>query len=213
MGLTWEFTERSNTTVFMDLTITLENGRFNTAIYAKPMALHLYIPPTSSHAPGIATGLIFGHTLRVYRLCSHQHDVDKELELFFQRLINRGHSPTIILPLLKKAELKARERIAYEREIDDYGIKKDKLDTHDQLFFHLPFHPSNPNSAAIQKIWRENIASPLEKPELKDLKNHWGHKIDISKLTVAYSRGPNLGNLLSCRKLKIADREANQSHV
>jgi hypothetical protein len=213
MGLTWEFTERSNTTVFMDLTITLENGRFNTAIYAKPMALHLYIPPTSSHAPGIATGLIFGHTLRVYRLCSHQHDVDKELELFFQRLINRGHSPTIILPLLKKAELKARERIAYEREIDDYGIKKDKLDTHDQLFFHLPFHPSNPNSAAIQKIWRENIASPLEKPELKDLKNHWGHKIDILKLTVAYSRGPNLGNLLSCRKLKIADREANQSHV
>ena len=151
MGLTWEFTDLSNTTAFMDLTITLENGRFNTAIYANPMALHLYIPPTSSHAPGIATGLIFGHTLRVYRLCSHQQDVDNELQLFVQSLVNRGHSPTRILPLLKRAELNARERVAQEREnIDDYVLNEDKLDTHDQLFFHLPFHPSNPNSAAIQ---------------------------------------------------------------
>ena len=102
--------------------------------------------------------------------------------------------------------------MTYEIEnIYDYGINEDKLDTHDQLFFHLPFHPSKPNSAAIQKIWRENIASPLEKPELADPKNHWGHKIAISKLTVAYSRGPNLGNLLSCRKLKKADREENNS--
>jgi len=215
MGLTWEFTDRSNTVVFMDLTITLENGRLNTAIYAKPMALHLYIPPASSHAPGITTGLIFGHTLRVYRLCSHQQDVDIELYQFFQRLINRGHSPTIILPLLKKAELKARERVAHEREsIDDYIINKDKLDMCEQIFFHLPFHPSNPNSAAIQKIWQENIASPLEKPELMNLKNHRGHKISISKLTVAYIRGPNLGNLLSCRKLKMAnERKTTQSCI
>jgi hypothetical protein len=63
MGLTWDFTERSHTTVFMDLTITLQHGRFSTSIYAKPLSLHLYIPPSSSHAPGIATGLIFGHIL------------------------------------------------------------------------------------------------------------------------------------------------------
>ena len=209
MGLTWEFTDRSNTTMFMDLTITIENGRLSTAIYAKPMALHLYIPPTSSHAPGITTGLIFGHTLRVHRLCSHQQDIDNELKKFFKQLIDRGHSPGIILPLLKKSELKAQERVAYERE-NDQSINEDKLDTPDQIFLHLPFHPSNPNSAAIQKIWRETIASPLEKPELKDLKNHWGHKIAISKLTVAYSRGPNRGNLLSCRKLK-TDRGENSS--
>jgi hypothetical protein len=148
----------------------------------------------------------------VCQLCSHKQDIDNELNLFFQRLVNRGHSPATILPLLKKAELKARERVAHEREsIDDYIINKDKLDMRDQIFFHLPFHPSNPNSAAIQKIWQENIASPLKKTELLDLKNHWGHKIAISKLTVAYSRGPNLRNLLSCRKLKTADRGANNS--
>ena len=63
MGLTWDFTERSHTTVFMDLKVTLQNGHFSTTIYAKPMALHLYIPPSSLHAPGIATGLISGHIL------------------------------------------------------------------------------------------------------------------------------------------------------
>ncbi len=204
MGLTWEFTERSRTAVFMDLAISLENGHFHTKIYAKPMALHLYIPPASSHAPGLATGLIFGHMLRVHRLCSHQHDIDREIDLFFQRLRNRGYTSEIILPLFKRAEVNARERLAREKdmELDDYIINKDKLEHNSRLFFHLPFHPSNPDSAAIQKIWRENIATPFGRKELSEISNGSGHKVDISKLTVAYSRGPNLGNLLSCRKLK-----------
>ena len=84
----------------------------------------------------------------------------------------------------------------------------------DQIFFHLPFHPSNPNSAAIQKIWRENVASPLEKPELMDLKNHWGHKITISKLTVAYSRGPNLGTSYPVKRSKWRiEKQTTQSRV
>jgi hypothetical protein len=69
MGLSWEFTDRSTTAIFMDLTITIENGRISTSIYSKPLSLHLYIPPHSCHAPGIAKALIFGHTLRVLRLC------------------------------------------------------------------------------------------------------------------------------------------------
>jgi hypothetical protein len=155
MGLTWDFTEQSNSTVFMDLTNTLQNGCFSTAIYAKPMALHLCIPPSSSHAPGIATSLIFGHTLRIHRLCSHQQDINNELFLFYQRLIDRGYSPTLILPLFKRAESNACERVTQEKEMnrDDDFVNKDELNSHAQLFFHLNIHPSNPISAAIQKIW------------------------------------------------------------
>ena len=61
MGLTWEFSPRSNTVNFMDIVITLTNGKFTTKLNSKPSALHLYIPPSSCHAPGVATGLIFGH--------------------------------------------------------------------------------------------------------------------------------------------------------
>ena len=201
MGLTWEFTELSSTTIFMDLRISILNGHFSTTIYSKPMSLHLYIPPSSCHAPGIATSLIYGHTLRVYRLCSKYSDINKELKLFYERLIARGHSPNTILPLLAKAEEKARDRVTYEKTTNMIEKTNDKSNS-DMLFLHLPFHPSNPSSSHIQKNWREIIAMPEGATTLAALKNYTGHTIPISKLTVAYSRPPNLGNLLSCRKVK-----------
>ncbi len=61
MGLRWEFSDRTHMVTFMDLNITLSRGRLYTSLYAKPLALHLYIPPSSCHAPGITTGLIYRH--------------------------------------------------------------------------------------------------------------------------------------------------------
>jgi len=197
MGLTWEFSDLSYTVTFMDLTITLDDGKFTTKLYAKPMALHLYIPPSSCHAPGISNGLVHGHFLRVYQLCSHQHDIDREIDLFYQRLLDRGHSPNTILPLFAKAEERARQ-ISEGNQADN----KDKLELNSQLFFHLPFHPSNPSSKHIQTLWHDIVAAlPNEEP-LKRLRNKSGFPIPIEKLTIEYSRAPNLGNLLSCRKLK-----------
>ena len=200
MGLSWEFTDRSTTAIFMDLTITIANGRFLTAIYSKPLSLHLYIPPHSCHAPGIAKALIHGHTLRVLRLCSKQSDIDKELRQFYHRLTARGYSPTTILPLLAIAETSAREKVAYEKTI---GWNDEKVTTNtDALFIHLPYHPSNPPSPHIQSLWRDIIAAPPNADNLTNLLNHSGNRIQISKMIVAYSRPPNLGNLLSCRKVK-----------
>jgi hypothetical protein len=200
MGLSWEFTDRSTTAIFMDLTITIENGRISTSIYSKPLSLHLYIPPHSCHAPGIAKALIFGHTLRVLRLCSKQSDINIELRQFYHRLIARGYSSTTILPLLATAETNAREKVAYEKTTiwNDERVKTNN----DALFFHLPFHPSNPPSPHIQSLRRSIIATPFDAEKLANLKNYSGHRIPISKLIVAYSRPPNLGNLLSCRKVK-----------
>jgi len=136
MGLTWEFTERSTTAIFMDLRISIMNGRFSTTIYSKPMSLHLYIPPFSCHAPGIATSLVYGHTLRVYRICSKNGYINKELNLFYKQLIVRGYSPDTILPLLARAEENARDRVANEKTVDVNEKTQDKSDN-DMLFFHL----------------------------------------------------------------------------
>lgn len=48
MILQWEFSERSNSVIFMDLPITklLSNGQIVTILYTKPIALHLLPPPT-----------------------------------------------------------------------------------------------------------------------------------------------------------------------
>ncbi|KAL7524310.1 hypothetical protein ACHAXR_000518, partial [Thalassiosira sp. AJA248-18] len=55
-GLEWTFSERSQSVVFMDMTIEIVGGKIETSLYAKPLALYLYIPPHSCHAPGVLSG-------------------------------------------------------------------------------------------------------------------------------------------------------------
>jgi hypothetical protein len=165
------------------------------------MSLHLYIHPNSCHAPGIALGLVMGHTLQVHRLCSKHTDINKELNDFYHRLNKQGYSSTSILPLLAKAEINARDWVAHEKRTPTIDKTKDKSNDN-AIFFHLPFHPLNPPSSHIQSLWRDIIAAPHNAKTLTNLTNYTGHKIPISKLIVAYIRPPNLGNLLSCRKVK-----------
>ena len=87
----------------MDLTISIEDGKIVTSLYSKPLALYLYIPPHSCHAPGVLTGLVFGMILRIHRLCSKEEDIDKELHLFVSRLLDRGYDLDKLKPLISKA--------------------------------------------------------------------------------------------------------------
>jgi hypothetical protein len=114
MGLTWEFSPLSHTVTFMDLNITLTNGRLTTSLYAKPMALHLYIPPSSCHTPGLTTRLIFGHFYRLFMLCSHEKDIGHEIYLFFNCLLDHRYSLPTLIPLFLTAEQKARKRQAQQ---------------------------------------------------------------------------------------------------
>lgn len=76
-------------------------------------------------------------------------------------------------------------------------------DSQKQIFFHLQYHPLNPSSREIQQLCRSHILSPPERPHLNQLRNRDGYPITINRLVVAFSRAPNLGNLLSCRKLRV----------
>jgi hypothetical protein len=68
-------------------------------------------------------------------------------------------------------------------------------------FFKLVYHPQDPPSGLIRKTWEETIASPgLSKP-LEDIDLNFT-PIGKRRFIVCYKRAPNLGNLLSCRKLQ-----------
>ena len=64
-GLTWEVNARSKQVDFMDLTIKVSNNRLITTLYEKAMNLYLYIPPHSSHPPGVLSGLVYGNVFRI----------------------------------------------------------------------------------------------------------------------------------------------------
>ena len=236
MGLQWEFSERTCEVTFMDLNICLSNGKLYTSLYAKPMALHLYIPPSSCHAPGIATGLIHGHFYRVFMLCSRETDIEHEIYQFFNRLLDRGYSLPQLIPIFLNAEQKARQaREARQRELllnnphhctlhheDDnlpatFGRPNGAIvaatSQRNEIFFHLRYHPANPSASDIQKLWRRHVLTPPYATPLYKLRNRDGFQVDIQKLTIAYSRAPNLGNLLSCRKLRLNIEDYTDTHT
>jgi hypothetical protein len=106
-GLSWDCTEPSTSINFMDLTISIVDSRLETTLYKKSQNLYLYIPPHSSHPKGVFTSLIFGQVLRIRRLCSHKRDADTKIKQFFDRLLARGHSSTMLLRLFQHAEANA----------------------------------------------------------------------------------------------------------
>ena len=103
----------------MDMNIEIEDDKIVTSLYAKPLALHLYIPPHSCHAPGLLTALIFGMTLRIFQLYSRERDVDQELTSFMQRLLERGQKLEEVTPKLLSA-IKNAQR--YLTRSDEYNL-------------------------------------------------------------------------------------------
>jgi len=200
-GLNWIFSKRADEVIFMDLRLRIEGRHIKTSLYAKPMALHLYLPPHSCHAPGVLSGLVCGNILRIYTLCSDAKDIDKELKLFFHRLLDRGYQMEQLTPHFQRGIENAKAYL--QRTTLDRLRAKSKKETAycRRVFLHLPYHPANPSSKAIQKLWTRRVASPQGQPALSSLTNENGYNIPIEQLTIAWHRPPNLGNLLSYRKL------------
>ena len=90
--LKWTFSPRSQSVIFVDMAISIENGKVETAIYSKPLALYLYIPPHFCHSPGILPGIVYGMVLQIHQLCTKEMDVDKEMYLFVRRVLDRRHN-------------------------------------------------------------------------------------------------------------------------
>ena len=84
-GLTWEFSERSNTVDFMDMTITTNKAnKIETTIYKKKMNLHLYIPTHSAHPPGLLPGIVYSTLFRIFTLGLSKDDKANRTKVFFK---------------------------------------------------------------------------------------------------------------------------------
>jgi len=176
--LTWEFEERSNEVIFLDLPISILNGYINTTIYKKPLNLHLYIPPHSCHSPSVLKGLVFGFAKRAKALCTTHEDRIPFTKNIFTRLFDRGHDPATLHPIFHEAL---------------------KVFNDTPLLLHLPYNPADPSSSRIQRAFQNSIVQPLGDTHITELQtmNDFGGTADFDSLIVCYHGQRNLGNILS----------------
>ena len=145
-------------------------------------------------------GLIYGMILRYWKLCSRVTDVRRRMKTFFRRLLRRGYSKDFLIPLFKKAVENAHKHI--RRSPQEFKAMQDRklVQGYRRVFFHLQYHPNDPSSKIIQRVWRKQVMFPNGKRPLNELVNVEDQRIPIDQLTIAYSRAPNFGNLFSVRK-------------
>ena len=202
--LDWTFEERGLSVDYMDMTISIKSNRLITTLYEKPTALHLFIPPGSSHPPGCTKGHIYGETLRIHRLCSEEEDITQRVTTFFRRLMLRGYSPSYLLPTFKKALQKAKHFMASSEEYKDQQKQlKSELAKH-QAYFHIDWHPQNPSAQEIQQLFSSTVLTPPGKIPFNQL-GPGKQDIPLDALVIANHRTPNLGDYFSYRKLSTRD--------
>ena len=201
-GLEWVTSDRTKRINYLDITITITNDhKISTTLFEKELSLYLYIPPHSAHPPGVITGLILGMCHRFYTLCSDAEEIVRLQRIFYKRLIARGHNKETLVPLFQRAHEKYSPLLTNTRlhtpPLNDDAL----LDT--RIFLHTKYHPTNPTSSTLQKIWRDTVLHPPTKTPLHLVKNLHSHCLELNQMTVAYSRHQNLGNLLSYRNLHL----------
>jgi len=193
-GLEWTVSPLSLSVQFLDLVISIVDGSVVCSLYQKPMNLHLYIPPRSAHPPGVLFGLIAGWIYRSFSLCTKRSDSNRNIRSLWKFLVARGYQPTLLRPLFKKA-------LANVRPFDP-SFSRTATDPDQDRFwlFKLDYHPQDPPSSTIQRLWQSTVAAPSLRKPLSKVDVHF-QPIGERRFIVCYKRAPNLNNLLSYRKL------------
>eukprot|EP00957_Ditylum_brightwellii_P186288 14182506-Ditylum_brightwellii.AAC.1 len=79
----WIFELADTLAAFMDVTITIKDGKITTKLYEKSLIIYLYISPHSAHSPGVLNGIIFGRIHRVFTLCSERANISQPINQFY----------------------------------------------------------------------------------------------------------------------------------
>ena len=192
-GLRWVVSPRTTQVVFLDLTLTLNGSSMHSTLYEKPMNLHLYLPARSAHPPGVLYGLIAGAIYRASSLCTDPSDATSFVQKMWRYLRSRGYPTSTLRPLFLKSLTNRKVYIPPPPDSETLPPE--------HWFFKVHYHPQDPPSSAIQRAWNETVDTPRFSKPLKDVDLMYT-KVGQRRFIVCYKRHPNLGNLLSYRKLK-----------
>ena len=201
--LEWTTTPLSKSVDFLDITIMLDKkGNISTKTFQKKMNLFLYIPPHSSHPPGLMKSLIYGLLLTYFLQNTLRSDFFDMISLLYNRLLARGHISEDIYPIFMEATQKIEDR--YDPMVDSQKNtdKSDPSCSDEVLFFHIPYHTRDISRQKIRDIYEKTCEGEPQGFNFKHIPNEDTDEImKISQLTIAYSRPKNLRDLLCPSKM------------
>ena len=194
--LEWDTIPLSTSVDFLDITISLNpDGEISTRTYQKPENLFLYIPPHSSHPPGLMKSLVFGLLLTYYLQNTLVSDFYKMTQLLFTRLIARGHQSTDLKQLFLDATAWLEER--YNPMVDKKDTTNLDKTSENVIFFHIPFHSRDISRQKIRDIYEKTCEADPQGLNFKSMPNDFtGTNMRIDRVTVAYSRPKKLRDYL-----------------
>jgi hypothetical protein len=178
--LQWDVSKLSKSVNFLDMTISILDGRIVTRTYQKEDNPYLYITPFSAHPPGMIKGTIYGLVRRYYEQNSEQRDFIYFTKLLFRRLKARGWDPAGIKPIFLAA---------IEHVQADYPSNNNHLPIspkRGQLFIHMKYHQNYIPRRTVRNIYEEVLQEVI----LREIGNQ-------VKFTVCYSRPKNIGNYIA----------------
>ena len=127
---------------FMDLLITLENGRLHTTVYSKPTDGHLYLHYDSCHPKSTKSAVQTGVALRLRRICSSEEEFNQAFKNYQAYLVSRNHSPNEVVKHFNSVRNTSRSDARKKRQKVD-GAKKQR--------FFTEYNPGGPNVYKILK--------------------------------------------------------------
>ena len=123
--------------VFLDLEISLVDGKIETNLYIKPSNSQIYLDYHSNHPEHTKSSIPYSQALRVIERCSRQGQVDLHLENLREKLKEKNYPEEMIEENFTKAKKKDRKGLIFQER-----KKKSQNDEKTRLIF--TFNKNNP---------------------------------------------------------------------
>jgi hypothetical protein len=182
--LTW--TPAAKYCNFLDIIVTVKNGKLYTNVYQKQLNTYAYLPFHSYHTIAQKRGFIKGEAIRYARICTKETDFKLMVKLFTLRLQRRGYPLSFIQRSLGKVQHKDRH---------NYTVtSKPTNDKTIPLLFKTEYNPI---------VSHLNVRTALNQFTANILKLANVHPSISQKVTICYKMPPKLHVLsLKARKRK-----------
>ena len=118
--------------IFLDVTVSLENGKIKTDLYVKPTDTHQYLHSSSCHPYHCKKGIPYSQTLGLNRICSDSTSFDRRCNNLERWLLERGYKEKQV----RKQVLRGR---AFCR--DDLLNRERTFQEKTQVTFNLTCYP------------------------------------------------------------------------